>query len=63
VIIQPLPLVERLEMLVFMTSMAMSCGLLVLISAQTGKSARAWAWSLAFLATSLLTDLLFWRLT
>jgi hypothetical protein len=63
VISQPLPLVERLEMLVFMTSMAMSCGLLVLISGQAGKSGRAWVWALAFVATSLLTDLLFWRLT
>jgi hypothetical protein len=36
--IPSITLVERLELLVFMTSMAMSCGLLVLISAQAGKS-------------------------
>lgn len=56
------PLLERLELLVFMASMALSCGLLVLISAQDGKSSRAWLWALAFVATSLLADLLFWRL-
>jgi hypothetical protein len=59
--IPPITLVERLELLVFMTSMAMSCGLLVLISAQAGKSDRAWVWALVFAVTSLLTDLLFWR--
>lgn len=60
--IHPLTLVERLELLVCMTSMALSCGLLVLICAQEGKSSWAWAWTVAFVATSLLTDLLFWRL-
>ena len=60
--IPSITLVERLELLVFMTSMAMSCGLLVLISAQAGKSGRAWVWALVFAATSLFTDLLFWRL-
>jgi hypothetical protein len=53
---------ERLDLLVCMTSMAMSCGLLVLIRAQEGKPGRAWLWAVAFVATSLLTDLLFWRL-
>ena len=60
--IHPLTLVERLELLVCMTSMALSCGLLVLISAQERKSTLAWAWAVAFVAISLLTDLLFWRL-
>ena len=58
-----LTILERLELLVFRASMAMSCGLLVLITAREGKSGRAWLWSLAFVGTSLLTDLLFWRLT
>lgn len=61
--IHPLTILERLELLVFMASMAMSCGLLVLITAREGKSGRAWLWSLTFVGTSLLTDLLFWRLT
>ena len=60
--IHPLTFVERLELLVCMTSMALSCGLLVLISAQEEKSTWAWAWAVAFVAISLLTDLLFWRL-
>jgi phosphoglycerol transferase MdoB-like AlkP superfamily enzyme len=60
--ILPLTVLERLELLVCMASMAMSCGLLVLISAQERKSGRAWLWAWAFVATSLLTDLLFWRL-
>jgi hypothetical protein len=61
--IHPLTLVERLDLLVCMTSIALSFGLFVLISAQKGDSGRAWVWALAFVATSLLTDLLFWRLT
>ena len=44
--IQPVTLVERLELLVCMTSLALSCGLLVLICAQKGKSGWAWAWTL-----------------
>jgi hypothetical protein len=60
--IHPITLVEQLELLVFMASMAMSCGLLVLIRAQEGKSGRAWLWTRAFVATSLVTDLLFWKL-
>jgi hypothetical protein len=56
-----LALVERLELLVSMTAIAMLFGLLMLIRAREGKSERALA--LAFVATSLLTDLLFWRLT
>ena len=60
-IIHPLTLVERLEILACMAPMAMSCGLLVLIRAQEGRSGRAWAWALAFVSISLLTDLLFWR--
>ena len=58
-----LALVERLELLVSMTAIAMLLGLLMLIRAREGKSGRAWLWSLAFVGTSLLTDLLFWRLT
>ena len=58
--IHPLTILERLELLVSMTAIAMSFGLLMLIRAREGKSERAWA--LAFVATSLLTDLLFWRL-
>lgn len=60
--IHPITLIERLELLVFMASIALSCGLLILIRIQEGKSGRAWLWALAFVATSLLTDLLFWRL-
>jgi hypothetical protein len=60
--IPPVTLVERLELLVIMPSMAMLCGLLVLIRAQEGKAGRAWVWTWAFVATSLVTDLLFWRL-
>lgn len=59
--ISPLTLAERLELFVCMASIAMSCGLLVLIRTQEGKSGRAWLWALAFVATSLLTDWLFWR--
>ena len=59
--IYPVTLAERLELLVCMASLAMSCGLLMLIRAQEGKSGLAWIWALAFVATSLLTDLLFWR--
>ena len=44
--IQPVTLVERLELLVCMTSMALSCGLLVLICAQKGNSGWAWACTL-----------------
>ena len=54
-----LALVERLELLVSMTAF----GLLMLIRAREGMSGRAWIWASAFVATSLLTDLLFWRLT
>ena len=61
--IHHLTILERLELLVSMTAIAMSFGLLMLIRAREGKSERAWAWALAFVATSLLTDLLFWRLT
>ena len=39
--IYPLTLVERLELLVFMKSLALSCGLLVLIRAQEGKPGLA----------------------
>ncbi len=60
--IHPITLVERLELLVFMASMAMLCGLLVLIRAQEGKAGRAWVWRWAFVTTSLVTDLLFWKL-
>jgi hypothetical protein len=60
--ILPLTLLERLELLVCMASMAMSCGLLALIRAQEGRSERAWLWALAFVAISFLTDLLFWGL-
>ena len=54
---------ERLDVLAFMAYMALVCGLLMLITAREGKLGRAWLWSLAFVGTSLLTDLLFWRLT
>jgi hypothetical protein len=57
----PLEFVERTELLVCMASMAMSFGLLMLIRAQEGKSGWAWFWALAFVVTSFLTDLLFWR--
>ena len=53
--------VSRLDVLAFMAYMALICGLLMLISARYGKSGWAWFWALAFVATSLLTDLLFWR--
>jgi hypothetical protein len=43
--IHPVTLVERLELLVYTTSMALSCGLLVLICAQQGNSGWAWAWT------------------
>jgi hypothetical protein len=52
---------ERLDVLAFMAYMALVCGLLMLICAREGKSGWAWFWALAFGATSLLTDLLFWR--
>ena len=52
---------EPLEILGFMAYMALICGFLMLISAREGKSGWAWFWALAFVATSLLTSLLFWR--
>ena len=52
---------KRMDVLAFMAYMALVCGLLMLISARYGKSGWAWFWALAFVATSLLTDLLFWR--
>jgi hypothetical protein len=52
---------ERLYILAFMAYMALVCGVLMLISAREGKSGWAWFWALVFVATSLLTSLLFWR--
>ena len=60
--IHPVALIERLELLVCMTSMAMWFGMLLLIRAQEGESGWAWLWAVAFVVTSLLADLLFWRL-
>ncbi len=58
--IHPIALIERLELLVCMTSNAMWCGMLLLIRAQEGESGWAWLWAVAFVVASLLTDLLFW---
>jgi hypothetical protein len=52
---------ERLDVLAYMAYMALVCGLVMLISGREGKSGWAWFWALAFVGTSLLADLLFWR--
>jgi hypothetical protein len=56
-------LLERLSTLAFMAFTALVCGLLMMISAREGKPGWAWFWALAFVVTSLLSDLLFWRLS
>ena len=57
-----LTLLERLDVLAFMSFMSLACGLMMLLSAQEGLSGWAWFWALVFVMASLIADLTFVRL-